>query len=103
MRTLFVPLAVLALAVPPVYSQPQAVADSLSSSSRPAARTLEAAGPLTLRSAVALVQQSNPSLSAAAREQEATEGAIVQAGAWPNPVLGAQVEDLRRDNRTTTL
>jgi cobalt-zinc-cadmium efflux system outer membrane protein len=103
MRTLFVPLAVLALAVPPVYSQPQAVAGSLSSSSRPAARTLEPAGPLTLRGAVALVQQSNPSLSAAAREQEATEGAIVQAGAWPNPVLGAQVEDLRRDNRTTTL
>ena len=103
MRTLFVPLAALALAVPPAYSQPQAVAGSLSSSSRPAARTLEAAGPLTLRSAIALVQQSNPSLSAASREQEATEGAIAQAGAWPNPVLGAQLEDLRRDNRTTTV
>jgi cobalt-zinc-cadmium efflux system outer membrane protein len=104
MRTLFVPLAVLALAVPPAYSQTaQAAAGPLSSSSRPAARTLEPAGPLTLRSAVAMVLQSNPGLSAALREQEATEGAIVQAGAWPNPVLGAQVEDLRRDNRTTTL
>jgi len=50
-----------------------------------------------------MVLQSNPSLSAAVREQEATEGAIVQAGAWPNPVLSAQVEDLRRDNRTTTV
>jgi cobalt-zinc-cadmium efflux system outer membrane protein len=104
MRTLFVPLAVLALAVPPAYSQTaQAAAGPLSSSSRLAARTLEPAGPLTLRSAVAMVLQSNPGLSAALREQEATEGAIVQAGAWPNPVLGAQVEDLRRDNRTTTL
>jgi cobalt-zinc-cadmium efflux system outer membrane protein len=105
MRTLFVPLAVLALAVPPAYSQTQSqtAAGPLSSSSRPAARTLEPAGPLTLRSAVAMVLQSNPSLSAASREQEATEGAIVQAGAWPNPVLGAQLEDLRRDNRTTTL
>jgi cobalt-zinc-cadmium efflux system outer membrane protein len=108
MRTLFVPLAVLALAVPPAYSQQQppqsqAAASPLSSSSRPAARTLEPAGPLTLRGAVAMVLQSNPSLSAASREQEATEGAVVQAGAWPNPVLGAQLEDLRRDNRTTTL
>ncbi|SCX61977.1 TolC family protein [Variovorax sp. EL159] len=116
MRTLFVPLAVLALAVPPAYSQsPQSsqslqpqtstVAGTQSSqpSSRPAARTLEPAGPLTLHSAVSMVLQSNPSLSAAVREQEATEGAIVQAGAWPNPVLSAQVEDLRRDNRTTTV
>ena len=107
MRTLFVPLAVLALAVPPAYSQqPQpseAVAGPQSSSSRPGTRTLEPAGPLTLSSAIAMVLQSNPSLSAASREQEATEGAVVQAGAWPNPVLGAQLEDLRRDNRTTTL
>ncbi|MET3493210.1 TolC family protein [Variovorax boronicumulans] len=113
MRTLFVPLAVLALAVPPAHSQIAQIAQpaqsthtdgrSLSSSSRPAARTLEPAGPLTLRSAVAMVLQSNPSLSAASREQDATEGAVVQAGAWPNPVLDAQLEDLRRDNRTTTL
>ena len=104
MRTLFVPLALLALAVPPAYSQTaQTAAGPLSSSSRPAARTLEPAGPLTLRSALSMVLQSNPSLSSASREQEATEGAIVQAGAWPNPVLGAQLEDLRRDNRTTTI
>ena len=107
MRTLFVPLAVLALAVPPAFSQspqsPQPIAGLSTSSSRPAARTLEPAGPLTLGSAVAMVLQSNPSLSAASREQEATEGAIVQAGAWPNPTLDAQLEDLRRDNRTTTL
>jgi len=111
MRTLFVPLAALAMAVPPAYSQQvitpaaQAAAGSLSSPSvpsSPAARTLEPAGPLTLRSAVTMALQANPGLSAASREQEATEAAIVQAGAWPNPTLGAQVEDLRRDNRTTT-
>ncbi|QNK68237.1 TolC family protein [Variovorax sp. PAMC26660] len=108
MRTLFVPLAVLVMAVPPAYSQsqpPTAVGSQSysSSSSRPAARTLEPAGPLNLHSAVSMVLQSNPSLSAAVREQEATEGAIVQAGAWPNPVLGVQLEDLRRDSRTTTV
>ena len=112
MRTLFVPLAVLAMAVPPAYSQqvtpsvPAAAGSSSSSpqaSSRPATRTLEPAGPLTLRSAVAMALRANPGLAAASREQDATEAAIVQAGAWPNPTLAAQLEDLRRDNPTTTL
>lgn len=112
MRTLFVPLAALAMAVPPAYSQqvtPPVPAPAGSSSaspqasSRAATRTLEPAGPLTLRSAVAMALRANPGLAAASREQDATEAAIVQAGAWPNPTLDAQLEDLRRDNRTTTL
>ncbi|WP_422087378.1 TolC family protein [Variovorax sp.] len=112
MRTLFVPLAALAMAVPPAYSQQvtlpvQAPAGSSSASpqasSRAATRTQEPAGPLTLRSAVAMALRANPGLAAASREQDATEAAIVQAGAWPNPTLDAQLEDLRRDNRTTTL
>ncbi len=112
MRTLFVPLAVLAMAVPPAYSQqvtrsvPASAGSSSASpqaSSRAATRTLEPAGPLTLRSAVAMALRANPGLAAASREQDATEAAIVQAGAWPNPTLDAQLEDLRRDNRTTTL
>ncbi len=95
MRTLFVPLAVLAMAAPPAFSQ--------DTPARAATRTLEPAGPLSLQAAVAMALQANPSLFAASREQDATEAAIVQAGAWPNPTLDAQVEDLRRDNRTTTL
>lgn len=109
MRTLFVPLAVLAMAAPPVFSQvaQASSAGSLYSQSAPSgavnARVQEPAGPLTLRNAVAMALQANPGLSSALREQEATEGAVVQAGAWPNPTLGVQLEDLRRDNRTTTL
>ncbi|SDZ64327.1 outer membrane protein, cobalt-zinc-cadmium efflux system [Variovorax sp. YR266] len=107
MRTLFVPLAMLAFAAPPAFSQQVAVSAAAgtpySQQAHAAARTLEPAGPLTLRNAVAMALQANPGLSAAFREQEATEAAIVQAGAWPNPTLDAQVEDLRRDNRTTTL
>jgi outer membrane protein, heavy metal efflux system len=112
MRTLFVPLAALAMAVPPAYSQqvtpsiPATAGSSSASpqaSSRPATSTLEPAGPLTLRSAVAMALRANPGLAAASREQDATEAAIVQAGAWPNPTLDAQLEDVRRDNRTTTL
>lgn len=107
MRTLFVPLAVLAMAAPPAFSQvlqvTQTSAGSLYSSPRAAIRTLEPVGPLDLRAAIAMALQANPGLRAASRDQDATEAAIVQAGAWPNPTLDAQVEDLRRDNRTTTL
>jgi len=109
MRTLFVPLAVLAMAAPPVFSQVAQASStgSLYSQSAPSgavnARVQEPAGLLTLRNAVAMALQANPGLSSALREQEATEGAVVQAGAWPNPTLGFQLEDLRRDNRTTTL
>lgn len=103
MRTLFVPLAVMALAVPPAFSQTDAGSNPSPLLRQAAARTAEPAGPLDLRSAIALAQRANPGLSSAAREQEATDAAVLQAGAWPNPVLEAQVEDLRRGNRTTTL
>ncbi len=109
MRTLFVPLAVLALAVPPVFAQPSlptqqaATGTSTSAASSQASASLEPAGPLTLRSALALAFQANPGLFAARREREATDGALVQAGAWPNPTLDVTLEDTRRDNRTTTV
>ncbi|SEJ46825.1 MULTISPECIES: TolC family protein [unclassified Variovorax] len=117
MRTLFVPLAVLAMAATPALSEgsegsevsqasqaSQASQTQTSAVPRPSSgRTLEPIGPLNLQGAIAMALQANPGLSSAAREQDATEAAIVQAGAWPNPTLDAQVEDLRRDNRTTTL
>ena len=109
MRTLFVPLAVLALAVPPVFAQPSlptqqaATGTSTSAASSQASASLEPAGPLTLRSALALAFQANPGLFAALREREATDGALLQAGAWPNPTLDVTLEDTRRDNRTTTV
>ncbi|CAA2106996.1 TolC family protein [Variovorax paradoxus] len=101
MRTLFVPLAVLAMAAFPAHSEP--FPPAASGQARMAVPIREAAAPLTLQAAVAMALQANPNLSAASREQDATEAAVVQAGAWPNPTLDAQVEDLRRDNRTTTL
>jgi len=102
MRTLFVPLAVMALAVFPAFSQSTAGSNpSLLGHAAPGAA--EPSGPLGLRGALALARQFNPGLSSASREREAADAAVVQAGAWPNPVFEAQVEDLRRDNRTTTL
>lgn len=102
MRTLFVPLAVMALAVPPVFSQP-AAGSNPSPIRHTAAAMAEPTGPLDLRSALALALRFNPGLSSASREREASDAAVLQAGAWPNPVFDAQVEDLRRGNRTTTL
>ncbi|MFS2053327.1 cobalt-zinc-cadmium resistance protein, partial [Variovorax sp. CT11-76] len=66
MRTLFVPLAVLALAVPPVFAQPSlptqqaATGTPTSAASSQASASLEPASPLTLRSALALAFQANP-------------------------------------------
>jgi len=102
MRTLFVPLAVMALAVPPAFSQP-AAGSNPSPIRHAAVATAEPAGPLDLRGALALALRFNPGLSSASREREASDAAVLQAGAWPNPVFDAQVEDLRRGNRTTTL
>lgn len=59
--------------------------------------------PLTLAAAVQLALDNNPELSSARREIEATEGARVQAGAFPNPTMDIEVEDLRRQTRTTTV
>lgn len=61
------------------------------------------AAALTLAAAVQLALDNNPELSSARREIEATEGARMQAGAFPNPTMNVEVEDLRRDTRTTTV
>jgi cobalt-zinc-cadmium efflux system outer membrane protein len=109
MRTLFVPLAVLAMAAPPAFSQTAPVTPTAAGpqssvfSTLSSFRTLEPVGALKLQAALAMALQANPSLRAASREHDAADAAIVQAGAWPNPTLDAQVEDLRRDNRTSTL
>ncbi|MCZ2495279.1 cobalt-zinc-cadmium resistance protein [Xylophilus sp. Kf1] len=59
--------------------------------------------PITLDGAIARVLSRNPEIAAAGREQQATEGALLQAGLRPNPELSALEEDLRRGRRTTTL
>jgi cobalt-zinc-cadmium efflux system outer membrane protein len=59
--------------------------------------------PLTLDAAIAQVLLRNPEIAAAGREQQATEGALLQAGLRPNPELSALEEDMRRGRRTTTL
>jgi len=62
----------------------------------------ETDGPLTLEAALSLAAASNFSLSAAARELDASEGGIMQARTIPNPELATQMEDTRRSTRSTT-
>ncbi len=63
---------------------------------------LEAPGPLTFERAVELAAAGNFTLSAAQKEVDANEGAIMQARVIPNPEIAATVEDTRKESRTTT-
>ena len=60
------------------------------------------ATPLTLDEAQALAATRSFAISAARRELDASDGALQQAGARPNPTLNASVEDTRSATRTTT-
>ncbi|MEP7099997.1 MAG: TolC family protein [Burkholderiales bacterium] len=57
---------------------------------------------LTLEQAQALAAERSFALSAARHELAASDGALRQAGALPNPTLNALVEDTRSASRTTT-
>jgi outer membrane protein, heavy metal efflux system len=54
---------------------------------------------LTLRDALSLTLQRNPELAAFAKERSATDAALLQAGALPNPVLDIIGDDLGNDRK----
>lgn len=93
MHRLLVPLAFLAaLAINPSLAQ------------QPPTGMPADAGPLTLARAVSLALERHPALRAASREIEAVDAAREQAGVLlPNPTLGVEIEDTRRETRTTTI
>jgi outer membrane protein, heavy metal efflux system len=66
--------------------------------SLPDALTLEGA----VQSAVQTALQHSPALQAAKQDLLASEGAVLQAGARPNPELQALQEDARGETRATT-
>ena len=57
------------------------------------AQYIESVNGLTLQSALNLVVEANPEISAAIREREATEGVVIQAGTRSNPSVSAMMED----------
>lgn len=62
----------------------------------------ETASSLTLDAALALSASNNAALQAAAKEVDALDGSITQAGLIPNPELSLGMEDTRRETRTTS-
>ncbi len=60
------------------------------------------AGTLTLEAAIDLALGASPILAVARRELEATEGAVVQGHARPNPQAAYLLEESRQSSRTTT-
>src|SRR5256885_544086 len=59
--------------------------------------------PLDLQQALALALDGNPGLRAARRALEASDGAVLQSRARPNPELAWSQEDTRRSTRTLTV
>ena len=99
MQRLVLPLGLAAILLSPTLSQAQlANVPSPIDAAAPAAKLSE----LTLDQALGLAMARNPSLTAAQLEIDAQDGSVLQAGAYRNPELGAQVEDFRSATRTTT-
>lgn len=96
MRRLLWPLGLAAALSSPFHVQAQPETSSSTS------RSHDPANALTLATASALAEAYSPSMSAARREVEASEGERQQAGLLPNPELALLVEDERQAFRTTT-
>jgi len=94
-------LAMSAFASSLALAQPMAQAAAPTKAATPS--STEATRAWTLAHALQIALESHPELAAARHEIDAMQGARVQAGAWPNPVLEAQLEDQQRSTRTTTL
>lgn len=58
---------------------------------------------LSLDVALGLAMAANPEISVALREQEATEGARIQAGVRHNPYISSEIQDTRSDTQQITL
>lgn len=80
---------------PPALQQPQSPAAAVAATSVNA--------PLSLEAALALAMEHNPGLRAAAQAVAASEGAVIQSAARPNPELAYSQEDTRRETRSMTL
>ncbi len=67
------------------------------------APTTEPAATLTLAAAIQLALANNPDIALARREYAATEGALIQGQARPNPELSFMQEDTRSATRSSAL
>jgi cobalt-zinc-cadmium efflux system outer membrane protein len=103
MRRLLLPPALAALTISTCIAQDGGPATPPADRGRPSVSAAQAGHVITLPQALALAVADHPDLTAGQRAVEATEAAISQAGARQNPVLDAEIEDTRRETRTSTL
>lgn len=94
----------LSLLAPCAWAQVQTL-PPLQQSQSPAAAVAATSvnAPLSLEAALALAMEHNPGLRAAAQAVAASEGAVIQSAARPNPELAYSQEDTRRETRSMTL
>lgn len=104
MHRFCVPLACAAFSASLSFAQDVGQVDSADVSAA-TSNSAAAAGTalLSLARAVETALRLNPQLRAAGLEVEATEGAVIQAGAHPNPTVGFQQEDTRHGTRVSTV
>lgn len=96
--------AVLVLAVLAACATVQAAGPGLADAAAPSAAAPVPEGPpIDLQQALALALDGNPGLRAARRALEASDGAVLQSQARPNPELAYAQEDTRRSTRTLTV
>ena len=58
---------------------------------------------ISLNEATALALQANPDIAVALSGREVESGQLLQAGTRPNPTLSGQIQDLRSQNRITSI
>lgn len=97
LRLLLLPFVAVAACTTPAIAQPF----TYQAATEASAPAFEPSGSLTLQDALALTASRSRSLAAAVREVDAMQGGVIQAGVRPNPELGIDMEDTRRDTRTT--
>lgn len=103
MQKLLLPLALAVFVVHPAWAQSPAPGASAFTPALVPARTSETTAALSLAAALELAMRASPDIAVAAREVDALEGSLRQAGIIPNPTLGASAEDTRQATRTTTV
>lgn len=101
MRDALLPPLLAALTISPCSAQ-GTVGVPAARNDVPAAPVATSTAALTLPQAIDLAQRDRPELAAARSEVEAAEAALSQAGALPNPVFAAELEDTRKATRTTS-
>lgn len=102
MRMALLPPLLVALTT---FSWPAQAADAIQALSKASATTFDVQHTvaLSLSRALEMALANHPELAAAQSEVEAANAARLQAGVRPNPIVEAEVEDTRRETRSTTL